>query len=1262
MMTNSFPVMLILLDLNIGTHLTGIDFALHPGGTIRVAVLDQSGLPVHDPSYETLPHNNVWDFAEDTDSNLWIATDLGLMGIIDGVTVGVNIYNSDLPSNFVRGIADDGAGNLYFATSDGIAKYSSSSMTIYNTTNSDLPSNDCTAIAVSSGGDIFIGTEDSYFSKWDGASTFTNYTYSNRGEASSSPIHCLCTDTGDLVYIGSDEGMTEYIISTAGFTNYSGSLLSDQVYAIAAASDGTLWIGTSAGINRQNPSSPDETYTTPSLPGDIIQDFYLIGADDVWISTSSGISHFTGSFTNYTTSNSGLDNNYTTSIYKWNNKIYIGQTSGLDVLNGSDFHHISRQYFYVSFSLYDATQDLSYSDSGYDTEVNISGLPTGNYELRASASYYSDIYYDNVFFPSQATLISVTEGEMTPERYFIEMKVGGTISGTAEDHESSPLTSGTVYAYAVDDINTSYNTSVSSGAYQFNRIPPIQYYVSLYNSSYPSLFYDNVFKFSDATPVQVNSEVDTPNINFAMMYGDEGSISGHVEDELGNPYQNTTVSIQGTLGTNGSKNTTTDINGNYTLTSVNPGNYRVYASLNYLPNFYYPSTFNYEEATPVGVGSSEAVTGIDIVKPVYNPGGIVGTVVDQYDNPVGGARVTCSGEVYYPDTTSDSSGNFEFPEVAPYESYYLSAYKDGYYSNTIYSIEVLAGMVTPVTITVEKYEVATVEGVVEDASGNLLWGASVNFRDVATSTNFSTYADWEGKYLVKCPVGNTGITISKNGYIDSTTSGVSIPSGSSVMDFELDFDLSSYGVIWGQVVDSNSIPQPGIQIRAYDSSYYYATTNKDGYYVLTRITPGTYTVEVSSFQSYSTPVTGMSVGAGDVFGNVDFVVNLELGTISGKITNSDLKPITDPNVDISPVGHSNYSTHDYSDDFGNYTICGLRSGDYKIYASEDGYVRTYYNGTINPDNGAIVTVPPSSKVSGIDISLVTGEVISGIVTDNYGRPISSQQLYADNLDFDINTSSYTDNFGTYRFDTLAPGSYILHTVRNNYFQEYYSNKYTAQDADLIDLVTGTPLLNMDFSIRLGGGIAGVVTNETGTPYTSGTVYTYHTSDTDNYIASVNINVTGEYLIEHLRPGDYYLRAYVYGKPNIYYDNAYSLGTATTVHVNHDVNTNDIDFIIPETIINGTISGTITNPEGHPIASVSVRSVGVDGSSGTSYASTDSSGDYTINNIQPGSYAVYVLENNIPPYYYGGTYDQAAATRIEVIPDADNYGHRYTDCR
>jgi protocatechuate 3,4-dioxygenase beta subunit len=108
-------------------------------------------------------------------------------------------------------------------------------------------------------------------------------------------------------------------------------------------------------------------------------------------------------------------------------------------------------------------------------------------------------------------------------------------------------------------------------------------------------------------------------------------------------------------------------------------------------------------------------------------------------------------------------------------------------------------------------------------------------------------------------------------------------------------------------------------------------------------------------------------------------------------------------------------------------------------------------------------------------------------------------------------------------------------------------------------------------------------------------------------------------------------------------------SAMSVSVIESSETSGVDITVPSSAESASVSGTITKPGGGPFNGVSVSLQGADGYSGSYSTSTDSNGDYTRTGIPPGTYIVAVSESNTPPFYYTGTYDFAAADRLELVP-------------
>ncbi|MFC2130683.1 two-component regulator propeller domain-containing protein [Bacteroidota bacterium] len=95
----------------------------------------------YNTSNSSLPDNDVWSIAIESNGEKWMGTDGGLAKF-DGKNWTIyDPSNSGLPGSDVRSIAIDDNGNKWIGTSmDGLAKFDGEIWTVYNTSNSELPS------------------------------------------------------------------------------------------------------------------------------------------------------------------------------------------------------------------------------------------------------------------------------------------------------------------------------------------------------------------------------------------------------------------------------------------------------------------------------------------------------------------------------------------------------------------------------------------------------------------------------------------------------------------------------------------------------------------------------------------------------------------------------------------------------------------------------------------------------------------------------------------------------------------------------------------------------------------------------------------------------------------------------------------------------------------------------------------------------------------------------------------------------------------
>jgi len=159
------------------------------------------------------------------------------------------------------------------------------------------------------------------------------------------------------------------------------------------------------------------------------------------------------------------------------------------------------------------------------------------------------------------------------------------------------------------------------------------------------------------------------------------------------------------------------------------------------------------------------------------PGHIAGTVKDASGNPIVGANVTTN--VHFDIT--DANGQFNITNVTA-GTYNVTASAAGYEASSQISITVVTGQTTDLSFTLTLIPTTGhITGTVEDAStGNPIAGANV------TANGHSALTDADGSYDIELQPGTYTVTVSADGYEESSRTGMIVEAGeSTTVSFEL---------------------------------------------------------------------------------------------------------------------------------------------------------------------------------------------------------------------------------------------------------------------------------------------------------------------------------------------------------------------------------------------------------------------------------------------------------------------------------------------
>ncbi|MCU0286523.1 MAG: carboxypeptidase regulatory-like domain-containing protein, partial [Acidobacteria bacterium] len=773
----------------------------------------------------------------------------------------------------------------------------------------------------------------------------------------------------------------------------------------------------------------------------------------------------------------------------------------------------------VGISIYDINNQSLASTNTNSSGYYITGpLPVGNYKIYFIPPYssiYLSQWYNNKATFADADAIPVTEGQTTT-RIDAQLLTGGSVTGTVTDLSGNPIQNLSVNLYLTSG---SYKptTTNANGEYEIGGLAAGNYKIYFNGSStdYCSEWYADKTSYSSADPISVTTGQTTGAINAQLILG--GTLNGQVSNESGIGIQNVRIRMYDANGRQVSYSSTNS-SGIYTLSSVLPGNYRVYfdttnVSGNYVFE-YYNDKFVLSGANPINIISGQTTT----INAVLSSGGIIsGQVTDTGGNGIANVQVNVrdaySGRSYKYKYT-DSSGNYTvqgipgtlckvyFNTGGTDGSYIPEWYNDKADSTSAQIFTVIPGQ-TISGINAVLAPGGTISGRITDAST----GAGIPEMEVfaydfnGNLVNTYGYSDENGDYSIKgLANGNFKInfetyyynqTFSTN-YSDQwyndkslllTADNVMVTAGQTTSGINAVL-TSGGGSISGRVTDENGTGIANVTVNVEkdwtDVDYWYGQTDANGNYQVTGITPGTYHVY---FLSSTTPVSyapqmyngkvmkngpeeegdWVQVTNGGNTPNIDAILTLA-GTVTGRVIDGNGNGIQNIRVRLYDAGDDSLAFLNASTDYyGNYTIYKVPPGQLKAYfSSSEGsggrYRGVFYNSKQTLSGADTFTVQAGGTTTGINAVMTAGGgTISGHVRLKNGQAIAGAavRLYDMTGPYSILSQVSTNSNGYFEFKGLLPGTYKLNTsCKSIYAGEWYNEKATHAAANLITITEG----------------------------------------------------------------------------------------------------------------------------------------------------------------------------------------------------------------
>lgn len=367
---------------------------------------------------------------------------------------------------------------------------------------------------------------------------------------------------------------------------------------------------------------------------------------------------------------------------------------------------------------------------------------------------------------------------------------------------------------------------------------------------------------------------------------------------------------------------------------------------------------------------------------------------------------------------------------------------------------------------------------------------------------------------------------------------------------------------------------------------------------------------------------------------------------AGGITGTVSGPGGTPLQNVSVTAYTEYGIRagsTSSNASGVYQITGLIDGSYLLrfetrFVNTD-LILTWYDGALEADTAAPVTVAGGGLTSGIDLELTPGVRFSGVVVAEDGGPLQSVQVQIYDRNDEIVASTFTIADGTYLTTPGVPsGEYRVHFASPTgrpYLGAFFNGRDTLETATPLTVTAPGTRADVNATLKRGAVISGRVTDAiSGDPLPSISISISGDGGSDFTFTDSDGRFTSS---SGLRGGEYTVQA------QSTFDSQNYIAGSRTVTVDEAATLTGVDIAL-ET--GGTLTGIVRDSEGAPIQSASILVIGMD-SGIQRFDNTAADGTFAVNSLPTDAYALLIRRSGFIDQYYDGKINQSDADRIEL---------------
>lgn len=405
--------------------------------------------PTIDP-WRTNMTTGVWNFAEDGNGHIWIATQNVIFKLdpLTGELHHVNLHPEDSLAKNKNGAFvcfNDDSGNVWIDNQKMFHRYDHKTglirRIVYNPNDSiGHPRYNTSAKAKSKDGTFWMSMFTAGICKFNPYTERRTYICGGRpnfnNQAGNAIIRSLCEDDQGRLWAATEEGLDYYdSVKNAFVPMMEHSPYLDYIHSILPQDENHLWLGSQTkGLLRYN--IPDqkviEVYNTSNgLPNDCIYGIERDGKGNLWISTNVGICCFnetTHTTINYTHGDGLQSNEFGGGAHFTDSKgrLYFGGNEGFNIINVDQIRANPFPPRVVISGLKLFNKDVKVSDSlnsidPTSTTSQVVNLRDGNYvSSHISTLNEIELDYDQNYLTFEFTALHFANPNKNTYEYMME--------------------------------------------------------------------------------------------------------------------------------------------------------------------------------------------------------------------------------------------------------------------------------------------------------------------------------------------------------------------------------------------------------------------------------------------------------------------------------------------------------------------------------------------------------------------------------------------------------------------------------------------------------------------------------------------------------------------------------------------------------------------------------------------------------------------------------------------------------------------------